>query len=1180
MLTLSIAAQAEQYTIPWFVPAGVGGAPQGVLRILNGTDETGSVEIYAIGDAGVRSGPASFTLNASAAAEFTATDLQSGNAMLGLTGGIGAEAGDARLEIVTDLQIVPLAYVRAADGTLSAMHDTVRAAAVGGSGGVHRYEVPLFNPASDAVQQSRLRLINPGNAVASVMIEGRDDHGAIAAGGTVELTLAAGAARTLTALQLEAGDTDLTGRLGAGVGRWRLTVSSDQPIQVVNVVSSTSGNMNNLSTTAVAGPAPVDHDAFNARFLGSEIEFRTDSGDFTFAPGAGDTFTVTREIDGATTSRTGRYGYAALGADAGRMTQSYDDALQCEANLYFATPASGWFASFCTGADNPDGYWVGGNWSVADDVDGGDGGDPISTTYGVGETLPGVPTSGAFVPSVLSGGTVSANGGETTIDLDEGGYFELSDGTRYACASADGCTIANGAVTRGTVTGTAPGTGEVDRFPTFRTAANPGNQTYTAGTAIDPLTLPEASGGNGTLRYSLSPTVPGLSFNASARQLTGTPSTPGTYTMTYTVTDEDGDADNLGFTITVSGGTAGTGSLGVCEVGMSLSSGQSCRYPGTSDEFSVNARGRGSFLGRLAGIRIRINNETIDGREYDFEASHQGGGAWRIDQIAGRREPPSVPRFAEGAGPGDLTFTVGAAIATLTLPEASEGNGTLRYALSPDVPGLTFHAATRELSGTPTAAGSYDLTYTVVDEDGDADSLDFSIAVQERPVAAPAPADAAAFHDRFVGNRIEDDDPGNHIDFVSADRFRETVGTKTHDGRFDFTSTGADTGKLALLYDDGTECTSNITFAIRTSGRRDYTCTDGTAGESAWRLIDRGGPPLRRHHVILRVVLVTPDWVPYASTDGWTRAVPVKESGHVKYFEAAIWEETSSVHLYEFANDYDARYSRTGNPTDEESIAYREQFARFRHDGMPPPWTSQRSEFLRRAFEQFATYLTERYPDSEHHLMYHGHGGPGGRLFGSQLEYQDANGLLGVWRQALSRPLGVIDMGGPCNKGSFSDLENFCEHARYYVASDLPNGGYTFDHWTVEKHNETEPEHRYPSLLAESESLESALIGRIDLRQQRYEYSRNNMIAERVEQANYLYSCTDFASFRTAFRSFLADSGADYSIWDDLYRFMQDHNAEDELLQQFNSVIIHSAHNRDFFEWEVVANGMLMPWAD
>ena len=677
LISMSITAQAERYTIPWFVhatpwfvDAEAGGVPEGVLRILNVTDESGSVEVYSIDDAGRRSGPASFTLDAWAAVEFTATDLQSGNAMLGLTGGIGAKVGDARLQIDTELRIVPLAYVRAADGTLSAMHDTVRA--VRSNDGGFEYLVPIFNPSADTVSASQLRLINPGDAAASVTIGARDDAGAAATGGTVELTLAPGAARTLTAQQLEAGDPGLTGRLGAGVGKWRLNVSSDRPIQLVNAVMSASGHMNNLSTTAVAGPAPVDHSAFNERFLGSAIEFRTDShevtiapgeviiapGEVTFAPGPGDTFTVTAQSGGVTTTRTGRYGYAALGPDAGRMAVSYDDGSECAANLYFASRSAGWFANNCTAADDPDGYWVAGNWSVADDVDGGDSGEPIATTYGVDESLPGVPASGAFVPSELSGGSVSATDGGTTINLNEGGYFELGDGTRYACASADGCAIANGTVTRGTVTGTAAGTGEVDRFPTFRTAINPGDRTYAAGTAIDPLTLPEATGGNGTLRYNLSPNVPGLSFNAAVRQLTGTPSTPGTYAMTYTVTDEDGDTDNLGFTITVSDGTTAAGSLGVCQVGMSLSRGQSCTYPGTSDEFSVNARGRGSFLGRLAGIRIRINNETINGREYDFEASHQGDGVWRIDRVAGSTEPPSdgetedsAPNSPDGTAP-------------------------------------------------------------------------------------------------------------------------------------------------------------------------------------------------------------------------------------------------------------------------------------------------------------------------------------------------------------------------------------------------------------------------------------------------------------------------------------------------------------------------------------------------
>ena len=49
-----------------------------------------------------------------------------------------------------------------------------------------------------------------------------------------------------------------------------------------------------------------------------------------------------------------------------------------------------------------------------------------------------------------------------------------------------------------------------------------GNQNYTLDTAITALTLPEATGGTAPLTYTLT-SVPGLTFNANNRTLSGTP---------------------------------------------------------------------------------------------------------------------------------------------------------------------------------------------------------------------------------------------------------------------------------------------------------------------------------------------------------------------------------------------------------------------------------------------------------------------------------------------------------------------------------------------------------------------------------------------------------------------------------------------------------------------------------
>ena len=332
-----------------------------------------------------------------------------------------------------------------------------------------------------------------------------------------------------------------------------------------------------------------------------------------------------------------------------------------------------------------------------------------------------------------------------------------------------------------------------------------------------------------------------------------------------------------------------------------------------------------------------------------------------------------------------------------------------------------------------------------------------------------------------------------------------------------------------------------------------------------------------RTHVMLRVVQVTEDWVPFSDASGWTQAVLQKESDVLRYYEAAIWEETDSVHLYAFPNDYDGLFGlRRENVPDADVIAYREQHAISVHSDMPEAWGDRRSDFLRIAFEDFVSRLVERHPEADHHLMYSGHGGPGGALFAGQLKHDDADAFLATWTRLLGKPLGVIDMGGPCNKGGYEDLANFCRHASYYVASDLPNGGYTLDDWTFEKHDETDPDTQYHRLLASNETLEEALIERVELRRKNYEYSMNNQIRDQVEQANYVYSCARFNDFYEAFELFV-DVTTIQAPFYDLYQLMLDYRAPPALLDRFRDVFVHGVDNRDFFEWKVTANGMLSP---
>ena len=231
---------------------------QGFVRIVNRSDRAGTVQIYAIDDTGEYLGPVDLSLDAHEAVHINSEDLETGNDSRGLSAGVGDGSGNWRLELTTQLPIDARAYVRSADGFLSSIHEV--AAEVAGPHEMQdetgddaedamtvRYRVPIFNPGDNENQQSRLRLINPGVEDAEVVISGQDDRGEAPPEGDVRLTLAGGAAHMLNAQELEEGAEGVEGRFGDGTGKWRLTVSADQPIQVMSLLLSPSGHLTNLS---------------------------------------------------------------------------------------------------------------------------------------------------------------------------------------------------------------------------------------------------------------------------------------------------------------------------------------------------------------------------------------------------------------------------------------------------------------------------------------------------------------------------------------------------------------------------------------------------------------------------------------------------------------------------------------------------------------------------------------------------------------------------------------------------------------------------------------------------------------------------------------------------------------------------------------------------------------------
>ena len=223
------ALSQNEHDLPLVLSASSGGR-DGFVRIINRSDQPGEVDIEAIDDSGQRFGPVSLSIDANGAKQFNSRDLEEGSSSVGLSAGVGDGDGDWRLKLRTTLDIEPLAYVRTSDGFLTSMHDLASEEAP------MRYRAPIFNPGSNQSLESSLRLVNPGDDDAEVVISGVDAKGNPPPMGDVRLSLPAGTARTVTAQQLEEGDSGLTGGLGDGEGKWQLSVISSVPLQVLSLM--------------------------------------------------------------------------------------------------------------------------------------------------------------------------------------------------------------------------------------------------------------------------------------------------------------------------------------------------------------------------------------------------------------------------------------------------------------------------------------------------------------------------------------------------------------------------------------------------------------------------------------------------------------------------------------------------------------------------------------------------------------------------------------------------------------------------------------------------------------------------------------------------------------------------------------------------------------------------------
>ena len=285
------------------------------------------------------------------------------------------------------------------------------------------------------------------------------------------------------------------------------------------------------------------------------------------------------------------------------------------------------------------------------------------------------------------------------------------------------------------------------------------DQIWVVGTPVD-LTLPTATAGNEGLSYTLSPnTLPaGVTFDATTRRLSGIPTAVASAaTYTWTAADDDSntaasDTTSLTFQVTVNKGTLATPTGLALKANTQTQNGFTVSWNAVAGATSYTATATpsngtpetGMVIGTEAIFTGLVVNTTytVSVVATDNTDNYNDSAAATVMLSTAASANNLVPSFGSETI-ADQTWMVGEQV-NLTLPTATDGNGTLTYTLSPDLPtGVMLDATTRVVSGAPTAvASAATYTWTAADDDSntaasDTTSLTFQVTVNKGTLATP-----------------------------------------------------------------------------------------------------------------------------------------------------------------------------------------------------------------------------------------------------------------------------------------------------------------------------------------------------------------------------------------------------------------------------------------------------------